>query len=502
MTSAPTTAVQSISSGVTDFLSRPVQHLIGGASVASASGESFATFNPCDSNELTQVAMGETEDIDRAVRAARQALGGPWAKMSPSDRSKILWRVGDLIEQRSEEFAVLEALDSGKPLTYARLVDIPLSADWFRYMAGWPTKLEGTTIPVSAVATPGNYFAYTVREPVGVVGAVIAWNFPLLLAAWKLSPALATGNTVVLKPAEQTPLTAALLGEVLRDAGVPDGVVNIVHGYGHTAGAALAAHPGVDKISFTGSTEVGREIISAARGNLKKVTLELGGKSPNVIFDDADIDAAIAGAANAIFFNQGEACEAGSRLYVQSKVYDRVVEGVAEIASELNVGNSLDPDTQIGPMVSKKQLDTVLGYLESGRVDGARAVVGGRQKGEAGYFVEPTVLVDTTPEMKVVREEIFGPVVTVASFDDPDDIVRMANDTDYGLAAGVWTSDVSKAHNIAAQFRAGTVWINSYHILDPALPFGGYKQSGWGREHGAAVLDAYTETKTVILNKG
>ncbi|WP_284982303.1 aldehyde dehydrogenase family protein [Arthrobacter sp. efr-133-TYG-118] len=502
MTSTVHSPLAAILPEVASFLSRPVSHLIDGQNVPSASGESFTTFNPCDGESLAQVSFGGTEDVNRAVSAARRALDGPWGRMSPSQRSKILWRVGDLLEERLEEIALVEALDNGKPLAYARLVDVPLAADWFRYMAGWPTKLEGSTIPVSAVATPGDYFAYTVREPVGVVAAVVAWNFPLLLAAWKLSPALAAGNTVILKPAEQTPLSAALLGEILRDAGVPDGVVNIVQGDGENVGAVLAAHPGVDKISFTGSTEVGRKIVAAARGNLKKVTLELGGKSPNVVFADADIDAAIEGAANAIFFNQGEACEAGSRLYVQSKVYDRVVEGVAKIASEMKVGDSLAPDTQMGPLVSEQQLNTVLGYLESGRSEGATAVTGGRRKGDVGYFVEPTVLVDTKPSMRVVKEEIFGPVVTAMPFNDVDDIIRTANDTNYGLAAAVWTSDVSKAHNVASKLKAGTVWINSYHILDPALPFGGYKQSGWGREHGAAVLDAYTETKTVILNKG
>ncbi|MCQ4121021.1 aldehyde dehydrogenase family protein [Rhodococcus tibetensis] len=490
------------SSTVTEFLKNPVHHLIDGQNVPSVSGESFATFNPCNGDPLAQVAFGGNHDVDNAVASARRALDGPWGRMTPAQRSKILWRLGDLLEERVADFALVEALDNGKPLTYARLVDVPLAADWFRYMAGWPTKLEGTTIPITSAAAPGSYFAYTVRERVGVVAAIVAWNFPLLLAAWKLAPALAAGNTVILKPAEQTPLSAALLGDVLREAGVPDGVVNIVQGFGETVGAALTAHPGVDKVSFTGSTEVGRRIVGAARGNLKKVTLELGGKSPNIVFDDADIDAAIEGAAMAIFFNQGEACEAGSRLLVQSKVYDRVVEGVARIASELKVGDSLDPDSQMGPVVSEKQLSTVLGYLESGRAEGATAVAGGGRKGDIGYFVQPTVLVDTTPTMRVVKEEIFGPVVTVSRFDDVDDVLATANDTDYGLAAGVWTSDVSKAHTVAARLSAGTVWINSYHVLDPALPFGGYKQSGWGREHGSSALDAYTETKTVIVKKG
>ncbi|MEU3472650.1 aldehyde dehydrogenase family protein [Rhodococcus sp. NPDC006774] len=492
----------SVPTTVKNFLSRPVNHLIDGADTPSRSHEQFLTFNPSDGAELAHVALGAEAEVDRAVAAARKALDGPWGRMSGSDRSKIIWRVGELIEQKAEDFAILEALDSGKPATYARAVDIPLAIDWFRYFAGWTTKIEGTTIPVSAVATPGNYLAYTVREPIGVVAAVIAWNFPLMLAAWKLAPALAAGNTVVLKPAEQTPLTATLLGEIMREAGIPDGVVNIVHGYGHDVGNALAAHPGVDKISFTGSTEVGKSIINAARGNLKKVTLELGGKSPNVICADADLDAAIAGAANAIFFNQGEACEAGSRLFVEESVYDRVVEGISTAAAQLNVGDSLSPDSQIGPLVSQRQLDRVLGYLGSGEAEGATTVTGGKRKGSVGYFVEPTVLTDVTPSMKVVTDEIFGPVVAVSSFSDHDELMRAANDTDYGLAAAVWTSNVSKAHNIAAGFKAGTVWINSYHVLDPALPFGGYKQSGWGREHGSSVFEAYTETKTVILNRG
>ncbi|AIY19322.1 aldehyde dehydrogenase family protein [Pimelobacter simplex] len=481
-----------------DILSRPIGHLIGGASI-DAADDFFATVNPCNGEVLAQVASGTEADVDRAVAAARAALDGPWGRMTPSERGKILWRLADLIEARTEEFAHLEALDTGKPVTYARLVDLPLTVDWFRYMAGWPTKLVGSTIPISAVATPGDYFAYTKREPVGVVAAIIAWNFPLMLAAWKLSPALAAGNTVILKPAEQTPLTAALLGEVIRDAGFPDGVVNIVQGYGETVGAALTAHPGVDKVSFTGSTEVGRHIVRASAGNLKKVTLELGGKSANIVFDDADIAAAAAGAANAVFFNQGEACTAGSRLFVQSGVYDQVVEGVAKFAAQIKVGDSLDPSSQMGPVVSDQQFSTVMGYLESGRQQGATFAYGGSQLGASGYFIEPTVLTDTAPGMKVVDEEIFGPVITVQRFDDVDEVVRAANSSCYGLAGGVWTSNVARAHAVADRLRAGTVWVNSYNVFDPALPFGGYKQSGWGREHGAAVFDSYTETKTVVV---
>jgi phenylacetaldehyde dehydrogenase len=374
---------------------------------------------------------------------------------------------------------------------------VPLAADLFHYMAGWATKIEGNTINISVPYMPGaNFHSYTLREPVGVVGQIIPWNFPLLMAAWKLGPALATGNCVILKPAEQTPLTALMLAELMAEAGVPDGVVNVVPGYGETAGAALAAHDGVDKVAFTGSTEVGRLIVQAASGNLKKVTLELGGKSPNIVFDDAD-RAAVAGAANAIFFNHGQCCVAGSRLFVQQSKFDEVVDGVAEIAKSIKLGGGMEAGTQMGPLVSDEQLRRVTGYLESGRSDGATAVTGGSRFGDVGYFVEPTVLTNTTPDMKIVREEIFGPVVVAAPFSDLDEIAAAANDTDYGLGAGIWTKDISKAHALAKKLRAGTVWINCYNVFDAALPFGGYKQSGWGREMGHEALEAYTEVKAV-----
>jgi phenylacetaldehyde dehydrogenase len=370
----------------------------------------------------------------------------------------------------------------------------------FRYMAGWATKLEGTTIPLSVPYTPdANYHAYTLREPVGVVGQIIPWNFPLLMAAWKLAPALASGCTVVLKPAEQTPLSALRLGELIIEAGFPDGVVNIVPGYGETAGAALAAHDLVDKIAFTGSTEVGKLIVHAATGNLKKVSLELGGKSPNVVFKDADLDTAIAGAASAIFFNHGQCCCAGSRLFVERSVFDRVAEGVAEKAKKINVGSGLDPATSMGPLVSEEQLNRVCNYLEIGLSEGATALAGGKKAGDKGYFVEPTVLVNTKDNMRVVQEEIFGPVVTAIPFDNPEELLPRANDSIYGLAAGIWTKDISKAHRLAAALRAGTVWINCYNIFDAALPFGGYKQSGWGREMGKDVLTLYTQTKSVCV---
>jgi phenylacetaldehyde dehydrogenase len=406
-----------------------------------------------------------------------------------------LWKLSDLIEQHHQELAELETLDNGKPLLFSRIVDVPTAVDVFRYMAGWATKIEGTTIPISA--PHAKYFAYTLREPVGVVGQIIPWNFPLIMAAWKLAPALAVRCTCVLKPAEQTPLTALRLGELIQEAGFPDGVVNIVAGFGETAGAALASHPDVDKIAFTGSTEVGRLIANAATGNLKKVSLELGGKSPNVVFADADLNAAIPGSASAIFFNQGQICTAGSRLFVHKSIFDKVVDGVAEESKKFQVGPGMNESTNLGPLVSKAQLARVCGYLDSGAKEGAKTIVGGHRIGNTGYFVEPTILVGVKPHMKVVREEIFGPVVTAIPFNDPDEVVAFANDTIYGLASAVWTRDISKAHRMAAKLRTGTVWINCYNVFDPALPFGGYKQSGWGREMGHAALELYTESKSV-----
>ena len=488
-----------IDSRVTDFIAKPRKMLIDGKWVNAVSGKTFPTYNPATGEVLAQVAEGDRADIDLAVKAARKAFdSGPWSRMTASERGKLVWKLADLLEEHMEEFATLETLDNGKPLTVARAADVPLAVDLFRYMAGWATKLEGTTIPLSVPYTPGAiYHAYTLREPVGVVGQIIPWNFPLLMAAWKLGPALASGCTVVLKPAEQTPLSALRLGELFAEAGFPPGVVNIVPGYGETAGAALAAHDLVDKIAFTGSTEVGKLIVHAATGNLKKVSLELGGKSPNVVFKDADMDAAIAGAASAIFFNHGQCCCAGSRLYVERPAFDRVVEGVASKAKKIKVGSGLDPATHMGPLVSEEQLQRVCNYLEIGMAEGAKAASGGRRIDGKGYFVEPTVLVETKDYMKVVQEEIFGPVVAAIPFDNPEELLTRANDSVYGLAAGIWTHDVSKAHRTAALLRAGTVWINCYNIFDAALPFGGYKQSGWGREMGKDVLNLYTQTKAV-----
>lgn len=482
-------------SAVSQFLATPKKLLIDGKWVGAASGKTFTSVDPSTGEPLATIAEGDKADIDLAVKAARRAFEeGPWSKMTPSERGRIIWKIGDLIEKNREELAELETLDNGKPISISRVADVPLAADLFRYMAGWATKIEGTTIPISA----GNQFlAYTRREPIGVVGQIIPWNFPLLMAAWKIGPALATGCTIVLKPAEQTPLSALRLGELALEAGVPAGVLNIVTGYGETAGAALAAHPDVDKVAFTGSTEVGRLIVHAAAGNLKKVTLELGGKSPNVVFDDADLPSAISGAANAIFFNHGQCCCAGSRLFVEDKIFDKVVEGVSESAKKIRIGPGMNPKTNMGPLVSEEQFQRVCGYMEAGLNEGAKAVVGGKKLEGKGYFVEPTVLVDTTPQMKVVREEIFGPVVTAMPFKSIDEIAAEANNTNYGLAAGIWTRDIGKAHALANKIKAGTVWINCYNVFDAAMPFGGYKQSGWGREMGKQSLELYTEVKSV-----
>ncbi len=494
-----TFAQPAVSPAIAAWLAKPRQNLINGKWVNAASGKTFTTLNPADGSILARVAEGDREDINRAVAAARKAFeSGPWKAMTPRERGKLLWRIGDAILAAGDELAELESLDNGKPRAVARVADIPLAADLFHYMAGWTTKIEGTTIPLNFPNAA--FHAYTLREPVGVVGQIIPWNFPLLMAAWKLGPALATGCTVVLKPAEQTPLTALRLGEILLDAGLPDGVVNIVCGFGETAGAALAAHEGVDKIAFTGSTEVGKIIVRAAAGNLKKVSLELGGKSPNIVFKDAgNLDAAISGAASAIFFNHGQCCCAGSRLMVEKDIFDEVVSGVAEHARKIKIGPGLDASTEMGPLVSEEQLRRVTNYMNQGKQAGACCVTGGARKGDSGYFVEPTVIRDVKPDMSIVREEIFGPVVVAEPFTKVEELVLRANQSEYGLAAGIWTRDVSKAHRIAAALRAGTVWVNCYNIFDSALPFGGYKQSGWGREMGHEVLEMYTQTKAVVI---
>src|SRR5215469_3902595 len=485
-----------VSGRTADFVQKDHRMLIDGRFVAAAAGQTFPVYNPATGDVITHVPEAEAEDVDRAVRAARRAFDeGPWPRMSPSERGRILWKLADLLEKNLEEFAELESLDNGKPFSVARVADVPLTVDMFRYMGGWATKISGKTLPLSSGY---DFHSYTLREPIGVVGQIIPWNFPLLMAVWKLAPALACGCTIVLKLAEQTPLSGLRLAELINEAGFPPGVVNVLTGYGEGAGAPLAAHNLVDKVAFTGSTEVGKLIVQAAAGNLKKVSLELGGKSPNIVFEDAS-PAAVEGAANAIFFNHGQCCVAGSRLFVQQNRFDEVVEGVCAIARSIRLGPGMDEATQMGPLVSDEQLRRVTGYLESGAQDGATAVTGGGRHGDKGYFVEPTVITNTRPDMKVVREEIFGPVVVAAPFASLDEIADAANDSDYGLGAGIWTQDISKAHALAKKIRAGTIWLNCYNIFDASLPFGGYTQSGWGREMGHEVLEASTEVKAVTV---
>jgi phenylacetaldehyde dehydrogenase len=481
--------------------------LIDGEFVPATSGKTFKVFNPANDDVICEVPEADHLDVDKAVHAARRAFdSGPWHTMSPSARGKLLWKLADLLEKHTDEFAELEALDNGKPVSVARVADIPLAVDLFRYMAGWATKTLGSTIPLSAGP---DVLSYTVREPIGVVAQIIPWNFPLLMAAWKLGPALATGCTVVMKLAEQTPLSGLRLAELFVEAGFPPGVVNILTGFGEPCGAPLAAHDLVDKVAFTGSTEVGKLIAKAATGNLKKVTLELGGKSPAIIFPDADMDSAIAGAASAIFFNQGQACCAGSRLFAHESVFDQVIEGMGRIGNKMKIGPGLDPSTEMGPLVSQEQFDKVTGYIASGQQQGAKVPFGGKRhtgsdgdRMARGYFVQPTVISDVRPGMKVVDEEIFGPVVVAQRFSTDADLQKLAaqaNDTAFGLAASVWTSNLSAAHKMARLIKAGTVWVNCHNVFDAALPFGGFKQSGWGREMGAEVLNNYTEVKAVTI---
>jgi acyl-CoA reductase-like NAD-dependent aldehyde dehydrogenase len=485
---------------MTDTLTpvRPGKLIIDGQAVDAQSGRTFQTVNPATEEVICAVAEAGPEDVDRAVKAARKAFeSGPWPTMRPAERQRLLWKLGDLILEHADELARLETLDNGKPIFESRQIDVPMVANCFHYFAGWATKLAGETLPVNPA-----FFTYTLREPLGVVGAIIPWNFPMIMVGWKAAPALAAGNCVVLKPAELTPLTAIRIGELALEAGLPPGVFNVLPGKGTVAGEALVAHPGVDKITFTGSTEVGKHIMKKCADGMKKVTLELGGKSPNIVFADADLDAALRGATTGIFYGKGEVCAAGSRLLVESSVHDEFVAKLAERSAKLQPADPLDPKTRLGALVSAAQMNKVLGYVETGTREGAKLVAGGKRApvGGKGFFVQATVLDQVENQMKVAQEEIFGPVLSVIRFDGADDAVRKANDIVYGLAAGIWTRDVKKAHAIARRVQAGTVWINAYNFYDAGMPFGGYKASGFGRDLGPDSLREYTQVKSVWVS--
>lgn len=477
---------------------RRTQCFINGQWVDSVSGKTFETINPATEEVITEVAEGDAADIDKAVKAARTAFEtGPWHTMDARERGRLMHRLVDLIDENFDELAALETLDNGKPISDSREADLPLAMDCLRYYAGWADKIHGKTIPVN-----GNYFCYSRREPLGVVGQIIPWNFPVLMTAWKWGPALAAGCTIVMKPAEQTPLTCLYLADLAQQAGFPDGVINVVPGFGPTAGAAIVQHPGIDKIAFTGSTEVGKLIMRQSADTLKRVTLELGGKSPNIVFADADIDAAVAGAEIALFLNQGQCCCAGSRLFVEEAIHDEFVERCVDRAKNRVLGDPFDPNTVQGPQVNQEQFDKILGYIEKGKSQGAQMLTGGERFGDRGYFIEPTVFSGVRDDMVIAQEEIFGPVMSVLPFRSVEEVIDRGNKTAYGLAAAVWTQDVTKAHRLANSLKAGTVWVNCFDVFDAAAPFGGFKMSGIGRELGEEALNNYTEHKTVTMSLG
>ncbi|KAA0570214.1 aldehyde dehydrogenase family protein [Azospirillum sp. Sh1] len=482
------------------FLKRKHGLIVGDGRPSAASSATMAVMDPATGTAVSNVAAGTADDVDVAVRAARSALEGPWSSLTPSERQRLLHRLADLIERNGEELAQLETINNGKSIHMSRALEVGGAVEFLRYMAGWATRLEGSTLNLSTRA-PGaaRYHAYTVREPVGVVGAIIPWNFPLGMAIWKIGPALACGCTVVLKPADETPLTALRLGELCLEAGIPPGVVNVVTGTGPEAGAALAAHPGIDKIAFTGSTEVGKRVGLAAVSRMARFSLELGGKSPMIMFPDMDSELTGLAANLGVFFNQGQVCACGSRIYAHASIFDRVVADIAGMARSLKMGSGLDPDSQINPLVSAKQQNRVLGFVERALEDGAEALSGAAAGDGPGYFVKPTLLVNAGDTMEIVREEVFGPVVVAMPFKDMDDVIARANDTRYGLAASVWTRDIATAHAAVARLKAGTVWVNTHNVLDASMPFGGFKESGIGREHGAEVLNNYLETKSVCV---
>ncbi len=479
---------------------RLTQNLIDGQWVDASSGKTFDVFNPATGEVIAQVASSDKEDVDRAVASARRAFEGPWSKFSARERADLMFKLADLIEQNTDELAALETLNNGKPIAEVKAADLPLVVRTFRYFAGWADKVTGDTIPVDRAM--GNFFCYTKREPVGVCGQIIPWNFPMLMATWKWGPALATGNVVVLKPAEQTPLTAMRMAELALEAGYPEGVINVINGLGETAGDALVRHPEVDKIAFTGHYETAQIIMRSAADTLKRTSFELGGKSPNVVFADADMEQAVQGAMAGIFFNQGEVCCAGSRLFVEESAHDEFVQRFADLAGKRRLGDPFDPQTEQGAQVSQEQFDKVMSYIDLGHKEGATCVTGGERHGDKGWFIKPTIFTGVNNKMRIAQEEIFGPVVTVLPFKNVNDVIRESNETIYGLAAAVWTRDITKAHALADSIRAGTVWVNCYNTFDPAAPFGGYKFSGHGRECGKDALDHYTETKTVWINLG